>query len=217
MTNKRWLARHRKDIYFKRAKEQGYPSRAAYKLLEIQKKDHLLKPGMSVVDLGSSPGGWSMVTRELVGEKGVVIAVDLLPIASIAGVDFIQGDFNELAVFERLQALVNEKTPTGQVDLVISDMAPNISGGKSVDQPKSVHLVELAWDCAKTLLKTGGTFLAKIFQGAGVDALVADLRRYFKHVKIRKPSASRQESREVYILGCEFLGYLGYNQDSGRP
>ena len=206
-SSKRWIKEHQRDHYVKSAKKHGYPSRAAYKLLELQQKYQLFKPGMTVVDLGAAPGGWSVVAKELVGQKGVVIAVDLLPISPLAGVEFIQGDFNEQQVFTQLQQRVVERTPNGQVDLVISDMAPNISGMKSVDQPRSLHLVELAWDCAQQLLKPGGGFLAKIFQGPGVDALLGDLRKHFKRVKLRKPSASRPRSSEVYILGIEFLSY----------
>ncbi len=205
--SKRWLKEHRDDVYVKRAKQEGYPSRAAYKLLEIHEKDHLFKPGMVLVDLGATPGGWSLLAQELVGPDGLVIAVDVLPMPSITGVEFIQGDFSDPKVFEQLCVLVQKKTSDGQVDLVISDMSPNMSGMKIIDQPRSLHLVELAWDCAKTLLKPGGTFLTKIFQGEGVDAFLLDLRRHFKHVKLRKPSASRSRSREVYLLGREFLGY----------
>ena len=201
--DKRWLARHRKDIYFQKAKQQGYPSRSAYKLLSIQEKDHIIKPGICVLDLGASPGGWSRVARDLVGEKGRVIAIDILPLQPMAGVEFIQGDFNESAVFDKLLAALGGL----KADLVISDMSPNMSGMKEIDQPRSLHLVELAWDCTKTALKPGGSFLTKIFQGSGVDALFADLRKHFKQVKYRKPSASRSESSEVYILASEFLGY----------
>jgi 23S rRNA (uridine2552-2'-O)-methyltransferase len=205
--NKRWLQEHRKDIYFKKAKQEGYPSRAAYKLLEIHEKDKLFKPGMSVVDLGAAPGGWVAVAKELIGDAGVLIAVDLLPIVPVAGVICIQGDFNDEEVLQRLLATVQAHTPKGMVDLVISDMAPNITGMSSIDQPRSLHLVELAWDCAQKILKPKGNFLAKIFQGEGTDAFLADLRRHFKHVKLRKPSASRPKSRELYVLGNEFLGY----------
>lgn len=207
MTNKRWLQEHKKDTYFKRAKQEGYPSRASYKLLEIQEKDRLFKPGMIVVDLGSAPGGWSVVAKELIGPKGIVIAIDLLPMHTQEGIHFIQGDFTEDAVLEQLLAAVKEKSPKGLVDLVICDMAPNISGMSSIDQPRSMYLVELAWDCAQKILKPGGAFLAKVFQGQGFDAYLAALRPHFKHVKLRKPDASRPKSRELYVLGIEFVGY----------
>lgn len=203
--SKRWLQEHFSDQYVKKAQQQGYPSRAAYKLLEIQAKDQLLKPGMIVVDLGAAPGGWSVVARELVGSKGRVIAVDLLPMETIVGVTFIQGDFNEQSVFEKVKRAVQEYSGMGRVDLVISDMAPNISGEKSIDQPRSLHLLELAWEgCASRLLKPGGGFLVKVFQGPGVDGLVVQLRDYFKRVKLRKPKASRERSSEVYVCATEF-------------
>lgn len=202
--SKRWLKEHFSDQYVKKAKQEGYPSRAAYKLLELQAKDHLFKPGMIVVDLGAAPGGWSVVAKDLVGPKGAVIAVDLLSMKPIAGVTFIQGDFNEEAVFEHLQEAVQECSKSGLVDLVISDMAPNISGEKSIDQPRSLHLLELAWDCAGRLLKPGGSFLAKVFQGPGVDEVLVQLRRHFKRVKLRKPKASRARSSEVYVCATEF-------------
>lgn len=202
--SKRWLKEHFSDQYVKKAKQEGYPSRASYKLLELQAKDHLFKPGMIVVDLGAAPGGWSVVAKDLVGPKGAVIAVDLLPMKPIAGVTFIQGDFNEEAVFEHLQEAVHECSKSGWVDLVISDMAPNISGEKSIDQPRSLHLLELAWDCAGRLLKPGGSFLAKVFQGPGVDEVLVQLRQHFKPVKLRKPKASRARSSEVYVCATEF-------------
>lgn len=206
--SKRWLQEHEKDFYVKRAKKKGYPSRAAFKLLEIHQKHKLFKAGMSVIDLGSAPGGWSQIAKELVGADGVVIAIDLLPMTTApAGVEFIQGDFNDIEIFNHLQKTVQKKGSHGHMDLVISDMAPNISGVKSIDQPKSLHLVELAWGCAQKFLVKEGAFLAKIFQGSGVDALLADLRQHFKHVKLEKPSASRPRSNEIYILATEFLGY----------
>lgn len=199
--SKRWIKEHISDHYVKQAQASGYPSRAAFKLLEIQKKDHIIKPGMAVVDLGAAPGGWAMVATEIVGPKGKVFAMDLLPMKPIAGVTFIQGDFNDQAVYDKLMTLIGNQA----VDLVISDMAPNITGNKSIDQPRIVQLVELAWHFAAEVLKPGGDFLAKIFQGEGVDSLVAELKQHFKVVKIRKPKASRPRSREIYIL-CR-----GYN------
>lgn len=204
--SKRWLKDHFSDAYVKRAQKAGYPSRAAYKLLEIQAKDRLFRPGMQVVDLGAAPGGWSMVAAELVGPAGAVLAVDCLPMDPLSGVFFIQGDFNDQAVLDKLLAKVAESGSKAQVDLVMSDMAPNLSGQKSIDQPASLHLVELAWDCAQQVLAPGGSFLAKIFQGAGVDLLIRDMRTHFKAFKIRKPEASRPRSREIYILGKHFLG-----------
>lgn len=206
-TNKRWLQEHRKDIYFKKAKQEGYPSRAAYKLLEINQKDKLFRPGMVVVDLGAAPGGWVAVVKELIGPKGVLIALDLLPVIAAEGVRVIQGDFNDAMVLERLLAVVKEKTLNRWVDIVISDMAPNISGMTSVDQPRSMHLAELAWDCAQKILASGGSFLVKIFQGEGTDTFLTALRSHFRQVKLRKPSASRPKSKELYVLGSEFLGY----------
>lgn len=205
--NKRWLQEHLKDPYFKRAKEAGYPSRAAYKLIELNDKDHLFRTGMTVVDLGAAPGGWSVVAKEKIGVSGTLIAIDLLPMTPIDGVTFIQGDFNDDHVLQQLLDQLAQEKKEGLVDVVMSDMAPNISGVNSVDQPRSLHLLELAFDCATKILKPKGSFLAKVFQGSGLDAAVAELRRHFKQVKLRKPNSSRQKSREVYILGSEFVGY----------
>ncbi len=202
-SSRRWLDEHFNDAYVKQAKKEGYRSRAAYKLLEINAKDKLIKPGMRVVDLGASPGGWSMVARDLVGLKGQVIALDILPMDPMAGVEFILGDFTEQTVLDQLLALLNNRV----VDLVISDMAPNISGQKSVDQPKAMYLNELALDCAQQILAPNGAFLAKLFQGSGVDEFVLSMRKHFKQVKWRKPDSSRARSREIYVLGTGFLGY----------
>ncbi len=203
-SSKRWLKEHETDQYVKNARKRGYPSRAAYKLIELQQKYHLMKTGMTVIDLGAAPGGWSMVAKECVGERGGVIAVDLLPMSPITGVDFIQGDFNDPIIVEKLLNVVKKISKNAQVDLVISDMAPNISGIRAVDQARSQHLVEIAWDCCQQLLNPQGIFVAKIFQGAGVDALILDLRKSFKHVRLRKPSASRSRSSEVYLLATGF-------------
>lgn len=203
MSSKRWLKEHFSDQYVKKAQATGYVSRAAFKLQAIQEKDKLITPGMTVVDLGAAPGGWSQVARELVGEKGKVIALDILPMEPISGVTFIQGDFREQSV---LDELLQEAGEHG-VDVVISDMAPNLSGQKSIDQPRSMYLLELAWDCARQILRPGGHFLAKVFQGEGVDTFIKDIRSNFKTVKSRKPDASRARSREFYILGKGFLGY----------
>ncbi len=200
--SKRWLREHFDDVYVKRAQKEGYPSRAAYKLLEIQDKDHLLKPGMIVVDLGAAPGGWSLVAKRLVGSGGRVIALDILLMQVPEGVEFICGDFTGKDVYNQLVSLIGEK----RVDVVLSDLAPNMSGQKSIDQPRSLYLVELAWDFAKNNLAPGGTFLAKVFQGSGVEDLIRDLRKSFKQVKLRKPKASRARSPEVYIVGKFFLG-----------
>lgn len=204
--SKNWLNEHFRDQYVKRSKREGYPSRAAYKLLEIQEKDQVLAPGMLVLDLGAAPGGWSMVAVEILGAKGHVIAVDLLPMPSIAGVDFIQGDFNDESVWQQILQKVNEYSPKKQVDMIISDMAPNLSGQVSVDQPKMLHLIELVLECAKQLLKPNGTLVIKVFQGAGVDALFKQLRLMFKTVRIRKPDSSRPRSREFYVVATKFCG-----------
>ncbi len=202
-SSKRWLKEHFADKYVKQAQSEGYPSRAAYKLLELQEKDRFIKPGMTVVDLGAAPGGWSVVARDLVGERGHVIALDILPMDPIQGVTIIEGDFNDDAVLKELLDTVGDK----KIDVVISDMAPNFSGQKSVDQPRSMYLLDIAWDCARQILKPGGCFLAKVFQGAGSDMFLKQLRTQFKYVRIRKPDASRARSSEVYVLGREFIGY----------
>ncbi|TCK04961.1 23S rRNA (uridine(2552)-2'-O)-methyltransferase RlmE [Marinobacterium mangrovicola] len=197
----RWLKEHFDDQYVKRSKEAGLRSRASYKLQEIDAKDKLLKPGSTVVDLGAAPGGWSQVAAELVGERGRVVASDILSMDPLAGVEFIQGDFTEEAVLEKiLQALGDELA-----DLVISDMAPNMSGNASIDQPAAMYLVELALDLARQVLKPGGNFLVKVFQGEGFDAYLQDMRSSFGSVVTRKPDASRARSREVYLLGKGFL------------
>jgi 23S rRNA (uridine2552-2'-O)-methyltransferase len=201
-TSKRWLKEHFDDVYVLRAQREGYRSRACYKLLELNEKDRLIKPGMTVLDLGSAPGGWSQVAAELVGDNGRVVASDILPMDSLAGVEFIQGDFTEQQVFDSIMNVLGDKP----VDLVISDMAPNMSGVAAVDQPQSMHLVELALDMARQVLKPGGTFVAKVFQGEGFDQLLRDMRIYFASVQSRKPAASRSRSREIYQLGKGFKG-----------
>ncbi|MGB0468645.1 MAG: 23S rRNA (uridine(2552)-2'-O)-methyltransferase RlmE [Pontibacterium sp.] len=198
----RWMQEHFDDHYVKLSKEQGYRSRASFKLIELNQKDKLFKRGMTVVDLGAAPGGWSQVAAELVGDTGRMVASDLLPMDSIAGVEFVQGDFTEEEVLERiLKALGDEPA-----DLVISDMAPNMSGMSGVDQPAAMYLVELALDMARQVLKPGGTFLAKVFQGEGCDEYIKDMRQSFDKVITRKPEASRPRSREVYLLGKGFKG-----------
>lgn len=201
-SSKAWLKEHRDDPYVQQAQREGYRSRACYKLLELQEKDRLIKPGMTIVDLGSAPGGWSQVAVELVGHRGRVVASDILPMDSLAGVDFIQGDFTEEAVFEQILAAIGEDP----VDLVISDMAPNMSGVTAVDQPRSMYLVELALDMARQVLAPGGSFVAKVFQGEGFDELVRDARGLFDKVLTRKPRASRPRSREVYLVARGFRG-----------
>lgn len=197
-----WLKEHFDDQYVKRAQKEGYRSRACYKLLEIQEKDRLIKPGMCVVDLGSAPGGWSQVTAQIVGPRGRVVASDILPMDTLADVEFIQGDFTEQAVFDSLTAALGGQP----VDLVISDMAPNMSGMKDVDQPRSMYLCELALDMAEQVLRPGGDFVTKVFQGEGFDDYFKTLKTRFERVITRKPSASRPRSREVYLLGRGLKG-----------
>ena len=201
-TSKQWLQEHFSDSYVKRSQEDGYRSRASYKLLEMQEKDQLIKPGMTVVDLGAAPGGWSQVAAELVGDKGRVVASDILPMDALAGVDFVQGDFTEIEVLELLLTRIED---TG-VDLVISDMAPNLSGMKDIDQPRAMHLADLALDLARSVLKPGAYFLVKVFQGEGFEAYRRELADSFEVVKSRKPGASRQRSRELYLLATGFKG-----------
>lgn len=199
-TSAKWLQEHFDDPYVKLAQKEGYRSRASYKLLELQEKDRLIKPGMTVIDLGAAPGGWSQVAVNLVGHKGTVIASDILAMDGMAGVTFIEGDFTEQKVFDQiLAALDNQKA-----DVVISDMAPNMSGMPAVDQPRGMELVELAVDMARQVLKPDGTFVTKLFQGEGFDVLVAQLRKEYKSLKIRKPPASRSRSREVYLVATGF-------------
>ena len=194
--NRSWIKQHVKDPYVKQSQVDGYRSRASYKLLEIVEKDRLIRSGMTVVDLGSAPGGWSQVAARLVGHTGRVHALDLLPMDSIAGVDFIQGDFTEEDVFDELLRLIENRP----VDLVISDMAPNLSGNKAVDQPAVMYLAELAVELAEKVLTSNGVFIAKLFQGQGFDPFVLQVRTLFNGVSIIKPDASRSRSREVYLV-----------------
>lgn len=196
-----WLDRHFKDEYVKRAQAEGYRSRAAYKLLELQEKDRLIRPGQVVVDLGAAPGGWSQVAKALVGEKGRVFALDILPMEPLPGVEFIQDDFREDASLERMRLLLAGRP----VDLVISDMAPNVSGMNAVDQPRAIYLCELALEYAREVLNPGGGFVVKVFQGEGFDQYLKAVRETFSRVVTRKPAASRQQSREVYLVAT------GYN------
>jgi 23S rRNA (uridine2552-2'-O)-methyltransferase len=196
----RWMQEHFDDEYVKLARAQGYRSRAVFKLKEIQEKDKLIKPGMNVVDLGAAPGGWSQFVRPILGKKSKLIALDILPMEQVEGVDFIRGDFREESVLEELTSAL-ENAP---VDVVLSDMAPNLSGNKGIDQPNSIYLCELALDTAKIVLVKGGSFLVKVFQGEGFDAFNRDVQQHFEKVVIRKPKASRPRSNEVYILAKGF-------------
>ena len=197
-----WLREHFDDPYVKKAQFEGRRSRALFKLEEIDNKDKLLKRGATVVDLGAAPGGWSELAIEKVGDKGKVFALDILPMDAIAGVQFIQGDFREESVLTQLLNEMGEH----KADLVLSDMAPNISGMSAVDQPRAMYLVELALDLARQVLNKGGSLLVKIFQGEGFDQYLAEVRTAFSSVKVRKPDASRARSREVYILAKGFKG-----------
>ena len=196
-SSQRWLREHFSDPYVKKAQAEGLRSRAAYKLEELIERDRLLKPGMVVVDLGAAPGGWSQYVRQALGDSGRVLALDILEMPPLAGVEFLHGDFREAAVLSQLETLLAGQ----QVDLVLSDMAPNFSGVDAVDLPRSMHLAELALEFADHHLRPGGAFLIKLFQGVGFDDYVRDLRRRYEKVVIRKPDASRKRSPEVYALG----------------
>jgi len=201
-SSKAWLKEHRDDVFVQRAQREGYRSRACYKLLELNERDRLIRPGMRVVDLGAAPGGWSQVAGSLVGAKGRVIATDILPMDTLEDVEFIQGDFTEDAVFDALLEAIGDHP----VDLVMSDMAPNMSGVAAVDLPRAMYLVELAVDMATRVLASKGAFVAKVFQGEGFDELFRTLREQYATVLTRKPEASRPRSREVYIVAKEFKG-----------
>jgi 23S rRNA (uridine2552-2'-O)-methyltransferase len=201
-SSKAWLKEHREDPYVQQAQREGYRSRACYKLLEIQERDRLIRPGMTVLDLGSAPGGWSQVAVALVGHSGRVIASDILPMDTLAGVEFIEGDFTSDEVLRQILDVIGDSP----VDLVISDMAPNMSGMSAVDQPRSIYLVELALDMARQVLAPGGAFVSKVFQGEGFDELFRGARDSFAKVLTRKPKASRPRSREVYLVAKEFRG-----------
>ncbi len=191
------MREHFDDHYVKMAQKAGYRSRATFKLAEIDKKDKLMHPAMAVVDLGSAPGGWSDYALRKVGDKGTVVALDILPMTPLTGVHFIEGDFRENSVLDELNAVLNGQ----QIDLVLSDMAPNITGVSSIDQPSSMYLVELALDFALTNLSKQGSFLVKVFQGEGFEQYMKAMREGFQKVITRKPDASRPRSREVYLLG----------------
>jgi len=196
----RWLQEHHSDPYVLQARKEGYRSRAVYKLIELQEKDRLLKPGQFIIDLGAAPGGWTEYASQFSHQNGRVIAVDLLPIEPVADADIIEGDFTEQTILDQILQLVDNSP----VDLVLSDMAPNISGIETVDQPKSMYLVELAYDLAIRVFDKKGGFVVKMFQGEGFDEIVREFRKTFKTVKFRKPKASRARSREVYAV-CQGL------------
>lgn len=196
-SSKAWLHEHVNDPYVHQAQKDGYRARAAYKLLEINEKDKLIKAGTVLADLGSAPGSWSQVAAKLVGKTGAVFALDILPMDAIEGVSFIQGDFREDEVLQRFENLLNNR----QLDLVICDMAPNMSGNSVTDQAKSFYLCELALDFAHNHLKQGGDFLVKVFQGSGYQEYLSAMREIFTSVQTRKPSASRNRSSEIYLLG----------------
>jgi 23S rRNA (uridine2552-2'-O)-methyltransferase len=204
-TSKAWMREHINDPYVQRAKAEGYRSRAAYKLLELDKKDRLLVPGQLLVDLGAAPGSWSQVAVAKLGSKGRVVAVDLLPMEPLPGVQFLQGDFREQEVLDALLVLLGGR----KADLVISDLAPNISGIGVSDQARSMYLCELALEFARQCLKPGGSLLVKVFQGAGFTEFLAGMRKSFAKVGSRKPEASRGRSSEMYVLGRGFKGGAG--------
>jgi len=199
-SSRRWLSEHHGDHWVQQAQKAGYRSRAAFKLLEIQEKDRLIRPGMTVVDLGAAPGGWCQVAAELVGEQGAVFALDILPMDALPGVHFIEGDFTEDGPLKALLQALDGRP----VDVVLSDMAPNLSGVKAVDQPAAMYLAELALDFAGQVLKPGGDFLTKVFHGEGLDDYRRDLQTQFSKLLTRKPRASRARSRESYLLARGF-------------
>jgi 23S rRNA (uridine2552-2'-O)-methyltransferase len=199
-SSRRWLKRQERDPYVERAAREGWRSRAAFKLLEIDERERLLRHGAIVVDLGAAPGGWSQVAARKVGDSGRVFAIDRLAMDPIPAVDFIEGDFFSDEAVQKLRSLVG----TQAVDLVLCDLAPNISGNRAIDQPRSLALVEAAMEFADQVLKPGGAFLAKVFQGEGQRDLEAELRRRYGKVKVIKPKASRAESREIYLLASGF-------------
>lgn len=199
-----WLRRHVTDPYVQLAQKEGYRSRSAYKLIELNEKDRLLRPGMWVMDLGSAPGGWSQVAARAVGAKGRVLATDILAMDPIAKVDFIQGDFTSDEVVEKIMAWLGDE----KFDVIVSDIAPNLSGIDVADQARSIYFLELALDTVRLALKPGASFIAKMFQGQGSDEYLKELRKSFQKVSIRKPKASRPESREVYIVAKDYKGSL---------
>jgi 23S rRNA (uridine2552-2'-O)-methyltransferase len=204
-TSKQWMREHVNDVYVQRAKKEGYRSRAAFKLLEIAARDKLLRPGMVVVDLGAAPGGWSQVARTQVGARGRVLALDLLEMEPLPGVTFLQGDFRENAVVAALAAALAGR----KIDLVLSDMSPNISGIAMSDQARVMYLAELALEFAAKHLKHGGNLLVKVFQGSGFEGFLRQMRTQFRSVDTRKPQASRGRSSELYLLGKGNAGSTG--------
>lgn len=196
-----WLKEHFDDEYVARAQQEGYRSRATYKLLELNEKDKLLKRGMTVVDLGAAPGGWSQIAADIVGDEGMVVALDILPMDPLPRVEVLQGDFQEEEAFNRLLATLDGRP----VDIVMSDMAPNMSGMRSIDQPRAIYLCELTLDLARNVLKPGGNMVIKLFQGEGSDEFVKECRKNFRKIVIRKPAASRARSREVYLLALNYF------------
>ena len=201
-SSRRWMERHLKDVYVQRAQKDGYRSRAAYKLIELNAKDKILRAGMTVVDLGAAPGGWSQVAATTVGTRGRVVALDILPMDALPEVTFLQGDFHDEEVLAQLLSTLNERP----VDLVLSDLSPNISGVRVADQARGMYLVELAWDFAKRVLKPGGHLVFKVFQGEGFDAFYLALKPHFGAVALRKPPASRDRSREMYVVAKAYKG-----------
>src|SRR5262245_9213555 len=199
-SSQRWLQEHESDVFVKRARESGYRSRALFKLEEMQRTDRILKPGMTVVDLGAAPGGWSQYAAKVLQSRGRIVALDILPMDAITGVEFIQGDFTTDEVLQQLMSLLGSDRP----QLVMSDMAPNTTGIAAVDQDRSMHLAELALDFAGKALAPGGDFLVKVFQGRDFQPFVRQLRGLFDTVKVRKPPASRQRSPELYLLARTF-------------
>lgn len=199
-SSSRWMQEHFDDHYVKLAQKRGFRSRAAFKIEEIQEKDKLIRPGMTVVDLGAAPGGWSQVAVKLAGDSGKVIACDILPMDPIVGVDFLQGDFREEKVLDALL----ERVGDAKVDVVLSDMAPNMSGTGGVDQPRAMYLVELALDMCHQVLAPNGCFAVKVFQGEGFEEYMKSVREAFKTVKTRKPDSSRPRSREVYLVATGY-------------
>lgn len=199
-SSREWLAEHESDPYVKQARQLGYRSRAVFKLEEIQRTDRLIRPGMTIVDLGAAPGGWSQLAAKLLHGKGRIVALDILPMDAIVGVDFLQGDFSDNVVLEQLEQMLGEERP----QLVMSDMAPNTTGIADVDHDRSMHLVELSLEFARQRLRPGGDFLVKVFQGRHFQPFVKELRGSFASVKVRKPDASRQRSPELYLLGRDF-------------
>jgi len=196
----KWLQEHFRDEFVKKAQQEGMRSRAVYKLQEIQEKDKLIKPGINILDLGAAPGGWSQYARKITDADDKIFALDILPIEPLQGVEFIQGDFREDAVLTRLTELIGNR----RINLVLSDMAPNITGNKAIDQPGSMYLAELALDVVGQVLERNGNFLVNLFQGQGSDEFLVEARKYFSKVMIRKPKASRPRSNEVYVLAKGF-------------